>query len=160
MGKLEQGPLHVVTDQAAVPVTGRTVFCPCLENLPPEIACMLGILPIHDANGRLVEELSKPRFRRVPDFAGICLADPFRRLDDILDCVRGAGIKGIVNLPTVAPLLGQPTNPMIAALHDAEQEALIRARKMGFEYLFITTQSKAQGDRNSITLDRLIVGGG
>jgi len=117
---------------------------------------LLGILPIHDANGRLVEGLSKPRFRRVPDFAGVCLADPFRRLDDILDCVREAGIKGVVNLPTVAPLLGQPANPMIAALHDAEQQGLFHARKRGFEYLFITTEYNTQC-ANSITLDRMIV---
>jgi predicted TIM-barrel enzyme len=110
---------------------------------------------VHDANGRLFDELSRAEFSRVPDFAGICLADPFRRLEEMLDGVKRAGIKGVVNLPTVAPLLEREANETIAALHDTEQEALHHARKRGFECLLITTADRAEAT-GGITLDRVV----
>jgi predicted TIM-barrel enzyme len=116
---------------------------------------MIGILPIHDANGRLLDELSAAEFSRVPDFAGVCLSDPFRRLDMILDGVRRAGNKGVVNLPTVAPFLERQTNEAIAALHDTEQQALCYARKRGFDCFFITTTANAKVI-GGITFDDLI----
>lgn len=139
MGKSENVPLQVLTGLEREFSTVRTVFCPCLKDLPEELALTLGILPVHDANGRLLAELEHVDPDHAPDFAGLCLVDPFRRLDDILDRVAAAGINGVINLPTVVPFLEGQQSEAILALHQDERAALQKAEKRGFEVLFVTT---------------------
>lgn len=114
------------------------IFCPCLEGLPEAHAALLSILPLHDANAMLTDALSCPTFRgtaRRPDYAALCLVDPFRRLDDLFDAVAAAGITGIVNLPSISSFF----DPTIADtdVFDAgfarEIAGLVQAKERGFE---------------------------
>jgi predicted TIM-barrel enzyme len=80
-------------------------LCPCLAGLPPKRAAWLGVLPLHDANARLLEEVSKGIAGNV--LAGVLAIDPFRSASDLLAALRAAGVRGVVNLPSVAAFDGE-----------------------------------------------------
>jgi hypothetical protein len=153
MGNSEAPLLHIVTRWSQLGAGGPTVLCPCLEGLAPEFAFTVGILPVHDANGLLLDELSKADGIHQPDFAALCLADPFRRLDDILDRVEATGIKGIVNLPSVVPFLRHGGNRIFEALHGTERRSIDHATSRGFDCLLVTAAT-TPGRPDEITLDR------
>lgn len=110
-------PINVVTDLAA----GSdelddlvTVFCPCCEGLGCSCFESILLLPIHDANGRLLAELRNASTGPVRIFAGVLALDPFRRHVDILNSLEMAGCSGIVNFPSVTSIDGD----MRASLED------------------------------------------
>src|SRR5262245_1182398 len=88
------------SDRAAL-----TVLCPCLAGLPPRRAAWLGVLPLHDANARLLAAIAGG----VADdmIAGVLAIDPFRSVPDLLAALRAAGVRGVVNLPSVAAFDGE-----------------------------------------------------
>ncbi len=114
-----------------------TIFCPCLVGLPPDLAPTLAALPIHDANAALLSGLATPTGGLAPDYAGVFFADPFRKLDDILDQVRAAKIGGVVNLPSVAGLLDKSPDEGFARIYRREMDGLSHARKRGFRILCV-----------------------
>jgi hypothetical protein len=154
MGSGRPSPFQVVTRWAHLGTATPTVLCPCLEGLPPDFAFTIGILPVHDANALLLEELARADGTARPDFAGVYLADPFRRLDDVLDRVEAAGIRGVVNLPTVVPFLRHGGNRIFESLHRIERTAIEHAARRGFDCRLVTTAA-APGRPDEITLDRL-----
>jgi hypothetical protein len=153
MGSGQPSQFQIVTRWSQLGTAAPTVLCPCLEGLPPDFAFTLGILPIHDANAVLLDELARARGTNRPDFAAVYLADPFRRLDDVLDRVAAAGIRGVVNLPTVVPFLRHGSNRIFESLHRIERTAIDHAARRGFDCRLVTTV--AAPDRpDEITLDR------
>jgi predicted TIM-barrel enzyme len=85
------------------------IFCPWLEGLPAKSGLWIASLPIHDANGVLLDAIASPSFRDSPvkpAFVGVCLLDPFRQLGQIFAALKAAGIAGIVNLPTTGTFRG------------------------------------------------------
>lgn len=88
---------------------GTAVYCPAFAGLPEHVAPWLSILPIHDANAKLLAAIAKPDFAATatrPGFAGLCLVDPFRKPERLFQSVLEAGIAGVANLPTVASFSG------------------------------------------------------
>jgi hypothetical protein len=83
------------------------LFCPWLAGFDPAIAFWLGALPWHDANASLFG--APRRVRAVPPtlYAGVFCIDPFRLMTDLHAALRGAGIGGIVNLPSVSVFDGE-----------------------------------------------------
>lgn len=121
---------------AETPEPGRrTILCPALRGLPPEDALTLAILPIHDANGLLLDAIARSGAGPVPDYAGVCLSDPFRRMEDVLAAVLGAGIAGIVNMPTAAVIAGPADDGPFSQLCDREMAMLARAGDAGLRAL-------------------------
>jgi predicted TIM-barrel enzyme len=92
-----------------------TLLCPCFAGLPPARAAWLGVLPLHDANARLLEALHAGAGRaggvgepgRESVLAGVLAIDPFRSVPDLLAALRDAGVRGVVNLPSVAAFDGE-----------------------------------------------------
>ncbi|QDY71045.1 phosphoenolpyruvate hydrolase family protein [Qingshengfaniella alkalisoli] len=113
------------------------IYCPCLKGLPAELAAHLAILPIHDANGVLLRELPRETEHLAPEFAAVCLSDPFRRAEMLFAAIRAAGIRGIVNFPSVTTLFGSDRDDNLRKLYRRELDHLDLAKTMGFEVLRI-----------------------
>ncbi|WP_018240309.1 phosphoenolpyruvate hydrolase family protein [Ensifer sp. BR816] len=103
-------PIKMVTDLAEIsdePPQSATVYCPSCEGLGGSAFDSLVLLPIHDANGRLLSELRRGIARPNQIFAGVLALDPFRRHADILKALETAGCAGIVNFPSVTAIDGE-----------------------------------------------------
>lgn len=133
-------PINIVTDLA--PGSDElddlvTVFCPCCEGLGCSFFESVLLLPIHDANGRLLAEVRNASTRPARIFAGVLALDPFRRRTDILKALETAGCSGIVNFPSVTSIDGD----MRASLENfgygvkTELELLRTAVEQGFSAL-------------------------
>lgn len=114
-----------------------TVFCPCCEGLGCSCFESILLLPIHDANGRLLAEVKNASTRPARIFAGVLALDPFRRHVDILKALEMAGCSGIVNFPSVTSIDGE----MRTSLEDlgygvkTELDLLRTAVEQGFSAL-------------------------
>ncbi|WP_439366077.1 phosphoenolpyruvate hydrolase family protein [Bradyrhizobium sp. DASA03005] len=133
-------PVNVVTNLVAGPDEFAdlvTVYCPSCERLGCSSFDSLVLLPIHDANGRLLAEVRNGITPRPRFFAGVFALDPFRRHSDILKALEIVGCPGIVNFPSVTGIDGE----MRASLEDfgfgvkTEIELLRRAVAHGFSAL-------------------------
>ena len=109
-------PIQIVTDLAAgsdEQPQSVTIYCPCCKGLGGSYDSLV-LLPIHDANGRLLSELGNGMTRPSQTFAGVFAVDPFRRHVDILKALECAGWLGVVNFPSVTAVDGE----MRASLED------------------------------------------
>jgi len=70
----------------------QNIFWPALRDLPREHAIALAVLPIHDANGLLLEAVAGGA--RWPDEGWACVfaADPFRTPQDMLGRLKRCGV--------------------------------------------------------------------
>lgn len=108
------------------------------------------MLPIHDANGLLLDELARIPTTAAevppPDFAAVCLSDPFRRIDDVFDTIRAAGIGGIINLPSIVALMTSFGDRTFGALYDRECRMLDHASAAGFHVVRVVYHDDKAGD--------------
>jgi len=106
---------RIVSDpeRARDPCDELSIYCPCAEGLVGYQLEVLCLLPIHDANGRLLDSLQRRPAISRHIHAGIFAVDPFRRRTDILAAVRAAGFAGVANFPSVCRIDG-------AVRHDLE----------------------------------------
>jgi predicted TIM-barrel enzyme len=127
------------------------IFCPWLQGLPRGFNLWIASLPIHDANAVLLDAIESDTFRSAalkPAFVGVCLVDPFRQLKHVFRAVAGAGIAGVVNLPTTGAFRGS----MARALDDRgtgvnrEITMLTLARDQGLRIggVALTTETRAK----------------
>ena len=146
MGKNGQALFTLLTDWPSAfteaRIRGRSILCPALRDLPPADALALAMLPIHDANGLSLEVLARAAQSNhstiKPDYVGLCLTDPFRRMEDLFSAVRSAGITGIVNLPSIAALMKDADDRVFGTLYARELFLMDQARDAGFSVLRIT----------------------
>ena len=152
------------------------IYCPWLEGLPPKSGLWLASLPIHDANAVLLDAIASQSFRSSalkPDFAGVCLVDPFRQLGQLFVALKNAGISGIANLPTTGTFrgsmaralddLGTGVNREIAMMEQARDHGLriggvamtleTRAKMIetGCEFVLDLEHGELEGETHSIT---------
>ncbi|AAB91806.1 conserved hypothetical 20.6 kDa protein (plasmid) [Sinorhizobium fredii NGR234] len=134
--------IPIVTDLAALPgdhLQSVTLCCPSCEGLGGSAYDSLVLLPIHDANERLLSELRKGVLSESQVFAGVFALDPFRRHVDILKALETAGCHRVVNFPSVTAIDGE----MRASLEDfgygvtAEMNLLRTAIAKGFSTLAV-----------------------
>ncbi|MCA1494843.1 phosphoenolpyruvate hydrolase family protein [Ensifer sp. NBAIM29] len=102
--------IPIVTDLAAL--TGDqpqsvTLYCPSCKGLDDSAYDSLVLLPIHDANERLLSDLRNGVLSEAQVFAGVFALDPFRRHVDILKALKAAGCHRIVNFPSVTAIDGE-----------------------------------------------------
>ncbi|THK36749.1 hypothetical protein EHS39_18330 [Ensifer sp. MPMI2T] len=101
-------PIPIVTGLAAdAPPQSATLYCPACEGLVQSTFDSLVLLPIHDANGRLLAGLGNGVSWPSDVFAGVLALDPFRRHADILKALANAGCHGVVNFPSVTAIDGE-----------------------------------------------------
>ncbi|ASY73716.1 phosphoenolpyruvate hydrolase family protein [Sinorhizobium fredii] len=102
--------IPIVTDVAAIagekPQAVR-LYCPSCEGLDGSAYDSLVLLPIHDANERLLAELRNGAWSESQVFAGVFAIDPFRRHVDILKALEAAGCRRVVNFPSVTAIDGE-----------------------------------------------------
>ncbi|MCA1408548.1 phosphoenolpyruvate hydrolase family protein [Ensifer sp. IC3342] len=102
--------IPIVTDLAAIageePQSVR-LYCPSCEGLDGSAYDSLVLLPIHDANERLLAELRNGVLSEAQVFAGVFALDPFRRHVDILKALGAGGCHRVVNFPSVTAIDGE-----------------------------------------------------
>jgi predicted TIM-barrel enzyme len=70
------------------------------------------LLPIHDANGRLLEALDRRPAALPYSYAGIFAVDPFRRHADILAALKLAQFPRVANFPSLCLIDGEVRNDL------------------------------------------------
>ena len=88
------------------------LYCPCAEGLTGRAVSALCLLPIHDANGRLLEALGRRPAVSPRGYAGIFAVDPFRRRADIFAALRLARFPGVSNFPSLCLIDGEVRNDL------------------------------------------------
>ena len=121
----------VVSDPAYARDAGeaRTIFCPSAEGLAGYPLDVLCALPIHDANGRLLDALGRRLVLPEHIYAGVFAVDPFRRRADILAAVRAAGIGRVANFPSVCRFDGAVRADFDALGFGARERSRIHPRR-------------------------------
>jgi predicted TIM-barrel enzyme len=131
LGKVGQRAIRLVSTLASSGNGGDVlILCPFLAGLDPVMAMWLGPLAWYDCNAKLLEALAAPVPAEATVFAGVFCADPFRRPADLLPALCGAGIAGVVNLPSVTFFDGE-VGQTLQALHLGRERELdfLRAAK-------------------------------
>ncbi|WEX91684.1 phosphoenolpyruvate hydrolase family protein (plasmid) [Sinorhizobium garamanticum] len=153
--------IPVVTDLAASASDqpkSVTLYCPSCEGLDGSAYDTLALLPIHDANERLLAELRNGVPIDSQVFAGVFALDPFRRHVDILKALEAAGCHGVVNFPSVTAIDGE----MRVSLEDfgygvtAEINLLRTAVAKGFGALAVVDSFGMAQDAVTIGVSGLI----
>lgn len=124
----------------------RSVYLPALAPFPRRSWPLVGLLPVLDINGALVEALARRRpFASAPPVAGVFACDPFLRPADLADVMRRAGIRQAVNLPTVQFFDGETAAALGSVGYRAEAEfrLLLRLADYGVEALACATTRAA-----------------
>lgn len=115
-----------IVDRATQGSSGFQIVCPHFAGLSAEEADLVGCLPTGDANGALMAEAGSLGGKDGV-FAGILAADPFRPAPMLLGLIREAGIRGVINLPTVAGI----TDGLAAALSHAGVDYAAELKTLG-----------------------------
>jgi len=100
--------------------------------------CLSGLLPTHNHNRKLIKllgDLQQGFFAEHNVVAGLFAADSFLPFADMVGALEAAGIRKVVNFPTVGAygtLIGK-TLTDVGLGFEREYETLCRFRKCGFE---------------------------
>ena len=117
------------------------LVCPHFAGLGAGEAALVGCLPIGDANGATLA-LTFPDDPGI--YAGILAADPFRPAPVLLSALKDAGVRSVVNLPTVAMITDGLAEALSHAGVDyaAELATLTQATTHGFNALAVVTTTE------------------
>ncbi|WP_026792165.1 phosphoenolpyruvate hydrolase family protein [Pleomorphomonas oryzae] len=137
---------------------GFQIVCPHFAGLGVDEADMVGCLPIGDANGAMLAAAGT-----LGDddkiFAGILAADPFRPAPMLVGLLQDAGVRAVVNLPTVARI----TDGLAEALSHAgvdyasELATLARAAELGLNVLAVVATGAQARQAIAAGLRQLLV---
>lgn len=137
-----------------------SVFLPALAPFAPETWPVVALLPVIDINGALRAALDGARpFRGAPPLAGVFACDPFLRLADMAALLERAGIREVVNFPTVQ-LLGEETGAALAAVGyraEAEFRLLLRLAERGFAPIACATSRRAADSALELGMRRILL---
>lgn len=125
---------------------GRALFLPALAPFPPATWPLVALLPVLDINGALREALARRRpFRADPPSAGLFACDPFLRVTDMAALLGRAGIRQVVNFPTVQMFGGETAAGLASVDYRAEAEfrLLLRFAEHGFSPVACATSRRA-----------------
>ena len=105
-----QFDIALAQDLAQVDAADSTktwILCPWLRRFPASIGVWMSILAAHDANEGLLRSLpvSGKSWPRV--YAGIFAVDTLRRSSQLIDSLKGSGVAGVINFPSVSFIDGE-----------------------------------------------------
>jgi predicted TIM-barrel enzyme len=137
---------------------GFQIVCPHFAGLGADEADMVGCLPIGDANGAMLAAAGS-----LGDddqiFAGILAADPFRPAPMLVGLLQEAGVRAVVNLPTVAGITDGLADALSHAGVDYANEllTLARAAELGLNVLAVVTTAAQARQAIEAGLRQLLV---
>ena len=137
---------------------GLTIVCPHFAGLTVAEADLVGTLPIGDANGAVLA-LAGTFGGDASVYAAILAADPFRPAPVLLGALVEAGVKAIVNLPSVAMIgAGLATALGHAGVdYAAELKTLAAARAIGLEVMALATTADQARQAVAAGIARILV---
>jgi predicted TIM-barrel enzyme len=138
----------------------RSVFIPALASFPPATWTLAAHLPVLDVNGALAQALDGARgWRDAPPVAGIFACDPFLRLPDLAALLGRAGIREVVNYPTVQVFEGETAAALASVGYRAEAEfrLLLRLAERGFAPIACATSREAADAALGLGLRRVLL---
>ncbi|WP_370677046.1 phosphoenolpyruvate hydrolase family protein [Pleomorphomonas sp. PLEO] len=132
-----------IVDRVTRRSSGFQIVCPHFAGLSAEEADLVGCLPIGDANGAMLAAAGS-----LGDddevYAGILAADPFRPAPMLIGLLREAGVRAVINLPTVAGI----THGIAQALshagagYAAELATLAQAAEQGLNVMAVVVTAE------------------
>jgi predicted TIM-barrel enzyme len=137
---------------------GLTIVCPHFAGLTVAEADLVGTLPIGDANGAVLALAGS--FGRDPAvYAAILAADPFRPTPVLLGALVEAGVRAVINLPSVATIGCDLATALGHAGVDyaAELATLATARTMGLETMALATTADQARQAMAAGVTRILV---
>lgn len=141
-------PITVATawDNLSEP-DGARVFVPALARFPADLRELMALLPVVDINGGLLAALAEARGEPAPGaVAGLFAVDPFLVRTEMIAALRGAGLRGVANFPTLQLFDGATAAGFGIVGYDLEAElaVLTAFAQAGFEVLaYVTTPAAA-----------------
>jgi hypothetical protein len=130
--------LHlIITDRlplSSAPLGSLPLLAPFLAGLRPEIADLVGALPVGSVNQVLLDALPAPQGLQ-PCWAAVLPTDPFLGGEPLWRELAQRGVLGVVNLATTALVGGEFRRALGVAGLDQDQEfaALAQARRAGLD---------------------------
>ena len=126
-----------IVDRVTRPSREFQIVCPHFAGLTAEEADLVGCLPIGDANGATLAAAGSLGDDGI--FAGILAADPFRPAPMLIGMLRAAGVRAVINLPTVAAITDGIAQALSHAGADyaAELATLTLAAAEGLEVMTV-----------------------
>jgi len=87
--------------------TKTWILCPWLGQFPTANGVWMSVLAAHDANEGLLRSLpvSGKSWPRV--YAGVFAVDTLRRSSQLIDSLKGSGVAGVINFPSVSFIDGE-----------------------------------------------------
>ncbi len=138
----------------------RALFLPALAPFPPATWPLVALLPVLDINGALREALAGRRpFRAAPPLVGLFACDPFLRVADMAALLERAGVRQVVNFPTVQ-VFGEETAAGLASVGyraEAEFRLLLRFAERGFAPVACATSRRAVDAALGLGLRRVLL---
>lgn len=137
-----------------------SIYLPALAPFPKASWPVMGLLPVLDINGALIEVLARRHpFRSAPPLAGIFACDPFLRPADMASALLRAGIRQAVNLPTVQIFDGETAAVLASVGYRAEAEfrILLRMAELGVEPVACATSRAAVDLALGLGLRRILL---
>ena len=138
----------------------RSIWLPALASFPVATWPLAGLLPVLDINGALIEALGhRRRFRAAPPIAGIFACDPFLRAADLAAALARAGIRQVVNFPTVQ-MFGPETAAVLGSVGyraEAEFRFLLLLAERGIEAIACATTRGAADTALGLGLRRILL---
>lgn len=138
----------------------RSIWLPALAPFPPHLWPLVSLLPVLDINGALAAALAAQRpFRTAPPIAGIFACDPFLRPADLAAGLHRAGIRAVVNAPSIQLFDGETGAELGSVGYRAEAEfrLLLRLAEQGLEPIACVTSRTAADLALSLGLRRLLL---
>lgn len=138
----------------------QRVFLPALASFPLSSWPLVGLLPVLDVNGALVQALGAlAPFRAAPPIAGVFACDPFLRLADLAVALRRAGIREVLNFPTVQHYGGDTAAALASVGYRAEAEyrVLLRLGALGFTPITCAASRAAADAALALGLRRVLL---
>jgi predicted TIM-barrel enzyme len=88
--------------QAATSSFDRVILYPWIKHFPDARGLWTSVLTGHDANASLLAAMPSSRQRLGQVYAAVFAIDPLRAPDLIIHRIKQAGIRGVINLPSVS----------------------------------------------------------
>jgi predicted TIM-barrel enzyme len=120
-----RAPVRPVADLLGVPDDLRrsAAFLPGLAPFPARLWPVVAHLPVLDVNGALLADVAaREPFTRAPPIAAVFACDPFLRVADAAVALARAGIREVLNWPSVQAHEGESAAALAAVGYRAEAE--------------------------------------
>jgi predicted TIM-barrel enzyme len=138
------------------------ILCPWLEHLPETTGVWLSVLAVHDSNEELLQALGTSTKAWPKVYAGVFAVDTLRTSSQLIRCLKGSGVAGVINFPSISFIDGE-AGEVFSGLSlgvDREIDFLRKCSSAGLRVAGVTKSIEAAEQLSNMGVDFLIAHGG